>query len=156
MAHPDTRPISSARGLHVGRYLPQPVSVLGPATILSPSFLLVQAIFGPNLFPYKYSNIFIPSHPSSEVVMLDTTCSELVWRVLATHSIRQFPLHFPSLASPCAITFQLDSTRYSYLTLKKHETVRQIFEKNHQTSDFTKIRPVGAELFHADCQTWRG
>jgi hypothetical protein len=31
-------------------------------------------------------------------------------RVLATHSIRQFPLHFPSRASPCAITFQLDST----------------------------------------------
>jgi hypothetical protein len=31
-------------------------------------------------------------------------------RVLATHSIRQFPLQFPSLASPCAIRFQLDST----------------------------------------------
>jgi hypothetical protein len=28
----------------------------------------------------------------------------------ATHYIRQFPLRFPSLASPCAITFQLDST----------------------------------------------
>jgi len=27
-------------------------------------------------------------------------------RVLATHSIRQFPLHFPSHASPCAIRFQ--------------------------------------------------
>jgi len=26
-----------------------------------------------------------------------------------THSIRQVPLHFPSRASPCAITFQLDS-----------------------------------------------
>ena len=46
----------------------------------------------------------------SAVVMLDTPCSEVVWRVLATHSIRQFPLHFPSGASPCAITFQLDST----------------------------------------------
>jgi len=30
--------------------------------------------------------------------------------ILATHSIRQFPLHFPSLESPCAITFQLEST----------------------------------------------
>jgi hypothetical protein len=30
-------------------------------------------------------------------------------RVLATHSICQFPLHFPSRTSPCAITFQLDS-----------------------------------------------
>ena len=30
--------------------------------------------------------------------MLDTPCSEVVWRVLATHSIRQFP---PSLHLPC-------------------------------------------------------
>jgi hypothetical protein len=47
---------------------------------------------------------------ASAVVMLDTPCSEVVWRVLAAHSFRQFPLHFPSRASPCAITFQLDST----------------------------------------------
>jgi len=46
---------------------------------------------------------------ASAVVMLDTPCSEVVWRVLATHCIRQFPLHFPSRASPCAITFQLES-----------------------------------------------
>ena len=46
----------------------------------------------------------------SAVVMLDASCSEVVWRVLTTHSIRQFPLHFPSRASPCAITYQLDST----------------------------------------------
>jgi len=26
--------------------------------------------------------------------MLDTPCSEVVWRVLATNSIRQFPLQF--------------------------------------------------------------
>ena len=47
---------------------------------------------------------------ASAVVMLDTPCSEVVWRVLATNTIRQFPLHFPTIASPCAITFQLDST----------------------------------------------
>jgi len=29
-------------------------------------------------------------------------------RVLATHCIRQYTLHLPSRASPCAITFQLD------------------------------------------------
>ena len=40
--------------------------------------------------------------------MLDTPRSEVVWRVLATHTIHHFPLHFPSRASPCAITFQLD------------------------------------------------
>jgi hypothetical protein len=37
-------------------------------------------------------------------------------RVLATHSIRQFPLHFSSPASPCAIRFQLDSTTHTFLT----------------------------------------
>ena len=35
---------------------------------------------------------------ASAVVMLDTPCSQLVWRVLATHSIRQFP---HSLPLPC-------------------------------------------------------
>jgi hypothetical protein len=50
---------------------------------------------------------------ASAVVLLEAPCSELVWRVMATHSIRQFPLHFPSRASPCAITFQLDPTVYS-------------------------------------------
>ena len=36
---------------------------------------------------------------ASAVVMLDTSCSEVVWRVLAAHYIRQFALHFPSRAS---------------------------------------------------------
>ena len=31
-------------------------------------------------------------------------------RVLATHSIRQLPLHFPSRASPCATRFRTSST----------------------------------------------
>jgi len=53
-----------ARGLHVGRYPSRPVSVLGPTTTLSPSFLLVQNIFEPNLFPDEYSSIFKPNHPS--------------------------------------------------------------------------------------------
>ena len=48
---------------------------------------------------------------ASAIAMLDAQSSAVAWRVLATHSIRQFPLHFPSRASPCAITFQLDSTK---------------------------------------------
>jgi hypothetical protein len=46
---------------------------------------------------------------ASAVVMLDTPCSEVVWRVLATHSVRQFTLHFPSRASSCVIRFQTHS-----------------------------------------------
>ena len=56
-----------------------------------------------------------PRCAPSAVLMLDTPRSELVWRVLAIHSIRQFPLHFTSRASPCAITFQLESTVYYFI-----------------------------------------
>jgi len=36
----------------------------------------------------------------------------------------------------------------------KHEFSQQIFEKkNPQIQNFMKIRPVGAELFHADRRT---
>ena len=58
---------------------------------------------------HRFSRLLAAEARASAVVMLDTPCSEVVWRVLATHSIRQFPLHFPSRASPCAITFQLES-----------------------------------------------
>jgi hypothetical protein len=57
----------------------------------------------------QFSRLLAAAVCASAVVMLDTPCSEVVWRVLATHSIRRFTLHFPSCASPCAITFQLDS-----------------------------------------------
>jgi len=57
-----------------------------------------------------FSRLLAAEVCASAVVMLDTPCSEVVWKVLATHCIRQFPLHFPSRASPCAITLQLDTT----------------------------------------------
>jgi len=58
----------------------------------------------------QFSRLLAAEVCASAVVMLDASCSEVMWRVLATHSIRQFPLHFPSRASLCAITFKLDST----------------------------------------------
>ena len=59
----------------------------------------------------QFSQILAAEVCTSVVVMLDTPSSEVMWRVLTTHSIRQFPLHFPSRASPCAIAFELDSTQ---------------------------------------------
>jgi len=59
---------------------------------------------------HQFSRLLAAKVCTSAVVILDTPCSEVVWRVLATHSICQFPLHFPSCMSPCAITFQLEST----------------------------------------------
>jgi len=43
-------------------------------------------------------------------------------------------------------------TRYSCQILMKLEFSRQIFEKPSNTK-FWKIRPVGAEFFHADGRT---
>ena len=58
----------------------------------------------------QFSQLLAAEVCAPTVVILDTPCSEVVWRVLATHSIRHLPLHFPSHMSPCAITFQLDCT----------------------------------------------
>jgi len=71
--------------------------------------------------------------------MLGTPCSEVVWRVLATHSIRQFPLQFPSIASPCAITFQLESTKLHAVsaakTFKNHIAAKLV-EKRFEPGPF--------------------
>jgi len=64
----------------------------------------------------QFSRLLAAEVCASAVVMLDTPCSEAVWRVLATYSIRQFLLQFPSRASPCDITFQLDSTSWFLFT----------------------------------------
>jgi hypothetical protein len=63
-----------------------------------------------NQWGRQFSRLLAAEVCASAVVMLDTPCFGVVWRVLATHCIRQFPLYFPCRASPCAITFQLDST----------------------------------------------
>jgi len=60
----------------------------------------------------QFSRLLADEVCASAVVMLDTPCSEVVWRVLATHCIRQFPLHFPSSASPCAITFHSNKRQW--------------------------------------------
>jgi hypothetical protein len=67
----------------------------------------------------QFSQLLAAELCTSAVVMLDSPCSEVVWRVLATYSIRQFPFHFPSRASPCAITFKLESTVISGPVWKK-------------------------------------
>ena len=63
-----------------------------------------------NRWGRQFSRLLAAEVCASALVMLDAPCSEAVWRVLATHSIRQFPLHFPSRASPCATRFRTSST----------------------------------------------
>jgi hypothetical protein len=67
----------------------------------------------------QFSRLLAAEVCASAVVTLDTPRSEVAGRVLTTHSIRQFPLHFPSRASPCAITFQLESNTALPTTLSR-------------------------------------
>jgi hypothetical protein len=61
--------------------------------------------------PFKSVGAAVQSTTGSRGVGVSgSNAGYTMFRVLATHSIRQFPLHFPSRASPCAVTFQLDST----------------------------------------------
>jgi len=69
----------------------------------------------------QFSRLLAAEVCASAVVMLDTSSSVVVWRVLATHSIHQFLLHFPSRASPCAITFQLGSSIFWNPSSKQRE-----------------------------------
>ena len=65
----------------------------------------------------QFSRLLAAEVCASAVVMLDTPCPEVVWRVQATHFIRQFPPHFPYCASPFAITFQFESSNNSNVRL---------------------------------------
>ena len=78
---------------------------------------------------HQFSRLLAAEMCASAVVMLDRPCSEVVWRVLVTQYIRQFLLHFPSRASPCAITFQLESTYQKWKWRKWSATIDTSLKK---------------------------
>ena len=62
----------------------------------------------------QFSRLLAAEVCASAVLMLDTACSELVWRVLATHCIRHFA---PSLPLPSVTACQHISTGfYTYFS----------------------------------------
>ena len=58
-------------------------------------------------------------------------------RVLATHSILQFPLHFPSRASPCATRFRTSSMHR--ILVGKPEEKRPLGRPRRRWEDNIKI-----------------
>jgi hypothetical protein len=84
----------------------------------------------------QFSRLLAAEMCASAVVMLDTPCSEAVWRVLATNYIRQFPLHFPSHASLFSITFQLETTPIVVLCVMYAPRPKKSWEST------LKLRPV--------------
>jgi len=98
---------------------------------------------------FQFSRLLATEVCASAVVMLDTACFEVVWKVLVTHSIRQFPLHLLARMSPCAITFQLDSTVYcavkeesKYTFNMKNGSKRMIFPSIKMTALITSMMAV--------------
>jgi len=65
-------------------------------------------------------------------------------RVLATHSIRQFPLHFPSRGSPCAIRFRTSSTIMYHKTDNMHNFHITHFIQFLASSTCTCLEPHGS------------
>jgi len=91
----------------------------------------------------QFSRLLAAEVCASAVVMLDTPCSEVAWRVLATRSIRQVLLRFPSRASPCAITFQLDSTSLVEWSAQRRGPYRTPYNTPKR---LTFMSPAGFEL----------
>jgi hypothetical protein len=78
----------------------------------------------------QFSRLLAAEVCASALVMLDTPCSEVVWRVLATHSIRQFPLHFPSLRHRVPSHFNWTLLQKS-IAISTYAKTLQNIENNH-------------------------
>ena len=98
----------------------------------------------------QFSRLLAAEVCASAVVVLDTTCSEVVWRVLATHSIPQFPLQFPSRASPCVNTFQRDST-YTRVFPATVVTAIQFCQLNIYAHELQRSRDLVAVIVTTFC-----
>jgi hypothetical protein len=61
------------------------------------------------------------AHRSTSVgIARASLCFAVMWRLLATHSLLLFLLHFFTRASPCAITFQTQSTNFDPCVKLRH------------------------------------
>jgi len=71
----------------------------------------------------QFSRLLSAEMCASAVVMLDTSCSEVVWRVLATHSIRQFPLTSPPVRHRVPSHYNWSLQHNAFLTTIKRPSV---------------------------------
>jgi hypothetical protein len=98
---------------------------------------------------------------ASAVVILDTPYSEVVGRVLATHSIRQFSHHFPPVRRrvPSHFSWSLPPTEFTYdlnvgsLIADVYLFLRFLFTEmpNHHFTNFDSFRKESRQ--HSTCYT---
>jgi len=89
---------------------------------------------------HQFSRLLAAELCASAVVMLDTPWSEVVWRVLATHSIRQFPFASPPCVTLChhISTGVYNPEREAFLDLF-HFAPIAIVVMNHHLDRWSKI-----------------
>ena len=107
-----------------------------------------------------FSRLLAAEVCASAVVMLDTPCSDVAWRVLATHSIRQVPLHFPSRAShrvPSHFNWTLPPRKRSVFTFtayRKSQSVAML--QWHSVRMFTVLSQISSSwpqrLYDEQCE----
>jgi len=96
----------------------------------------------------QFSRLLVAEVCASVVVMLDTPCSEVVWRVLATHCIRQF---LPSLPLLCVTVCHHISTGV-YLSYRQGKVLLTVNMKLKYAS-FWKYTHWTYRLFHYNGST---
>ena len=102
--------------------------------------------------PFKSAGASVQSTAGSRGVRISvsnagyTTFRSSV-RVLATHSIRQFPLHFPSRASPCAIRFHTHSNN-EHLCTAGPLRIQSLYGKEMRQPSTSVSRPLLKEANH--------
>jgi len=79
-----------------------------------------------------------------------------MWRLLVTHSILLFPLHFSTRASPCAITFQKRSTLNVHI-LRRNCLLNHVIEGRIEgRMEVTGRRERKRKKLLDDCKETRG
>jgi len=82
----------------------------------------------------QFSRLLAAEVCASAVVMLDTPCFEVVWRVLATHSSRLFLLQFPPVRHRMPSHFNWNLQFHAFLTLAPDEACGQCFVSGRKKS----------------------
>jgi hypothetical protein len=80
----------------------------------------------------QFSRLLAAEVCASAVVMLDTPCSEVVWRVLATHSIRQFSFTSPPVRHrvPSHFNWSLTTDNYTLALCGRTTIVACLFKRS--------------------------
>jgi hypothetical protein len=101
-----------------------------------------------HLRPVWFFSIFFTSYHKRHDLQRNVIGHKMYAFIFSTTFVSHYKKNLARYNHKCKMIFKLNNYYYCQI-LMKIEFSRKIF-KNKQTSNFTKIRQVGAELLHAD------